>query len=288
MNGISVIIPLFNKEKQIDNTLKSVLSQSYEYWECVVIDDGSSDYSGSIVNSIKDSRIKYIKKENGGPSSARNLGIKNASYDWVLFLDADDRLLPEALEHFNQLIEDYNGILCFVGNMYIQRNKRLIRYSYVYKNGIIRNNFLSVVLNQCRMRAGTTVFYKGIFDRFKFNNSLWRYEDAELTYKVMREYKVCLSNKPVYIYNQDSLSASYKRKNIKEDYLGHLRFCNNLFYNIMIYGLYVQACKMYPDECKTLYSGLEIQKTIIWAYKLLRNKYFQIIYKYCFPFKYIL
>lgn len=289
MNYFSIVIPLYNKGYQIKATIDSVLSQTYPNWECLVVDDGSSDNSCSVVQKIEDSRIKYLKKKNGGPSSARNMGIENALFDWILFLDADDYLLNDALAHFDTLINKYNNIKCFVCNMYLKRGKKTRRYSYAYKNGILKNNFLSVVLNQCRMRAGTTIFHKDIFANYRFDNTIRRYEDAEFTYRIMLNYKVCESNKPVFIYNLDSLSSSGKRKDIKEDYLGHLTLLNGkFFYNIMIYSLYLQALILYPENCIYLYPEFDSKSLEKWSTKLLRNRYLQGLYKYCFFLRYVL
>ena len=97
MIEFSVIIPLYNKETTILKTLDSVLAQTYPHFEVVVVDDGSTDRSAELVTSLADSRIRYFKKENGGPSSARNLGVEKAEKEWLLFLDADDLLLGNAL-----------------------------------------------------------------------------------------------------------------------------------------------------------------------------------------------
>ena len=104
---ISVVIPLYNKEPIIEKTLKSVLSQDYSDFEVVVVDDGSTDNSVAIVESIGDPRIRLIKQENGGPSKARNTGVKNAKGEWILFLDADDELLPGALRMFYDAINSH-------------------------------------------------------------------------------------------------------------------------------------------------------------------------------------
>ena len=94
---ISVVIPLYNKEASIKQALMSVLSQSYQEFEVVIVDDGSTDNSVAKVEEIQDSRIRLIRQENGGPSKARNTGVKNAKGEWILFLDADDELLPNAI-----------------------------------------------------------------------------------------------------------------------------------------------------------------------------------------------
>ena len=90
---ISVIIPLYNKEQIIEKCIQSVLTQDYNDFEVVVVNDGSTDRSAEIVKRIDDSRVRLIEQENGGPSKARNTGVKNAKGEWIVFLDADDEFL---------------------------------------------------------------------------------------------------------------------------------------------------------------------------------------------------
>ena len=86
---ISVIIPCYNQAHFLDETLNSILTQSYDNWECIIINDGSLDATEKIGLdwSNKDSRFKYVKKENGGLSSARNKGLELAKGDFIQFLD---------------------------------------------------------------------------------------------------------------------------------------------------------------------------------------------------------
>lgn len=104
---ISVIIPLFNKEKSIYSTLQSVCNQSYTDFEIVVVDDGSTDSSAAIAESFQDSRIRVVRKSNGGVCSARNRGIQEAKGIVIALLDADDYWEPDYLETLVRLIDDY-------------------------------------------------------------------------------------------------------------------------------------------------------------------------------------
>lgn len=110
MSKISVIIPLYNKESAIENTVSSVLKQTYKNFELIISDDGSTDNSSSIIKrmALDDKRIKYFYKSNGGVSSARNYGLSKAVGDWVVFIDADDEMLPNNLEHLHSLVANYN------------------------------------------------------------------------------------------------------------------------------------------------------------------------------------
>ena len=96
---VSIVIPAFNAAQWLRDALNSVLEQTYSHWECIVIDDGSLDSTRQVMDSYKvtDERIRYIYKENGGPSSARNVGIQSSNGELVAFLDADDVWLPAKL-----------------------------------------------------------------------------------------------------------------------------------------------------------------------------------------------
>lgn len=107
----SIVIPLYNKEQSIINTLNSVRNQRYTEWECIIVDDGSTDCSFEKVRSwteeVLDNRFILLQKENGGVSSARNLGIRNASQPYISFLDGDDLWDAEYLLTLKKLISDY-------------------------------------------------------------------------------------------------------------------------------------------------------------------------------------
>ncbi len=94
---ISVIIPTYNAERYIAETLESVIAQTYTDWECIVVDDGSKDTSAAIVQQYaeREARIHYVYQCNAGPSVARNHGLQLAKGDYIQFLDADDTLYPE-------------------------------------------------------------------------------------------------------------------------------------------------------------------------------------------------
>lgn len=95
---VSIIVPCFNHAKYLEECIQSVISQSYTNWECIIVDDGSTDNTETVSRSLENNRILYIHQENKGLSGARNTGIRNATGDYILPLDADDTLNPLALE----------------------------------------------------------------------------------------------------------------------------------------------------------------------------------------------
>lgn len=113
---ISVIVPCYNQAQYLDDCLQSVLDQTYENWECIIVNDGSPDNTEEVARKWvdKDARFKYLLQENKGVSAARNFGILNAQGEWILPLDADDLIsnnyLELASEHFH--INDVQVIYC--------------------------------------------------------------------------------------------------------------------------------------------------------------------------------
>ncbi|MEE9444743.1 MAG: glycosyltransferase family A protein [Cocleimonas sp.] len=109
----SIVIPLYNKKSHIKDTLDSVLSQDYDNYEIVVVNDGSQDGSEEIVETLSkeqpEGRIRLINQENGGVSVARNTGIKNSKHDMVCLLDADDEWKAGYLKEMDALVRDFPG-----------------------------------------------------------------------------------------------------------------------------------------------------------------------------------
>lgn len=99
---ISVIIPAYNAARTVRQCIKSVLDQTYTEWEMIIVDDGSKDDTLDICQSYDDSRIRVLHKENGGVSSARNMGLKFAQGDYIAFIDSDDFIESDYLQHLSQ------------------------------------------------------------------------------------------------------------------------------------------------------------------------------------------
>ncbi|MDO5568556.1 MAG: glycosyltransferase family 2 protein [bacterium] len=108
---ISVIVPLFNSEKYIYNCVKSVIANTYKNFEIIIVNDGSNDFSLSILNQINDKRIKIFNNNGKGPGSARNLGLAVATGEYIFFLDSDDTLPINALMDLKSNIEDNDIVI---------------------------------------------------------------------------------------------------------------------------------------------------------------------------------
>ena len=126
MIEISIIVPVYNTEKYITRCINSILEQTFENWELLLIDDGSRDSSGKICDIFqkKDSRIKVIHKKNEGVSIARNLGITLSKGNYITFVDSDDWIDKDYLELMYIAIKKMNVDILVTGCVYEKENKR--------------------------------------------------------------------------------------------------------------------------------------------------------------------
>ena len=253
---ISVIIPLYNKEQIIDKTLHSVLSQDYGDFEVVIVNDGSTDRSAEIVKGIDDSRIRFIEQENGGPSKARNTGVRNANGEWIVFLDADDEFLPGALKTFGNLIQDHPNVGMF-GCSYLTNDGRNVIEPYKIKDGYYKNCYRVFVAAMYNYRTGCTIVKREIALNNPFDEKLWRYEDLECYFRMHKDSGMYLDHTIVFQQNTSYCEASNGRTNIEEDFVGHLDFNDKSFWEKMaMYQLFIWERDYYPKQCRKLYSSL--------------------------------
>jgi len=95
---VSVITPTYNRSHTIRTAINSVVAQTYDNWEHIIVDDGSTDDTQKVVDSFNNEKVTYFYQPNGGPSRARNYGIAHAKGHWIMYLDSDDELLPKCIE----------------------------------------------------------------------------------------------------------------------------------------------------------------------------------------------
>ena len=209
---ISVIIPVYNSEKYLKECLDSVVNQTYNNLEIIIINDGSTDNSLQIIKSYKDSRIKLTNKDNGGVSSARNEGLKQATGEYVMFVDSDDYLTNNNV--IAELIYNIdNSDLIKYGHI-VKKNNSLIKddlineLKEVYCSG---ESFLLDILNKKKD-------YGWYLWQYLFKRSLWEeivfpnreiLEDLSTIYKVILNAKtIKVSGINVYTYRINSLSLA--------------------------------------------------------------------------------
>src|SRR5690554_4012887 len=194
----SVIIPLCNKELSISNTIQSVLDQTFQNFEIVIVNDGSTDNSVKEVEKFDDKRIRLIHQKNQGVSAARNRGIEEAKYEWVAFLDADDLWRENHLKTLDDMIKKYPIDKVFTTS-YIQSNQTETEKP---NNTIdVIDNYFKAALERRVTWTSIMCANKEVFDKVGgFNIKLSRGEDLDLWARIGREYRYIKSNLITAIY----------------------------------------------------------------------------------------
>lgn len=218
---VSVIIPLYNAEKYIEETMESILNQTYKNIEIVVVDDGSKDQSASIVKNIErkyPEQIKYILQKNQGVSVARNTGIENASGEYISFLDSDDLWHPTKIEKQMESMHKNNMNACYCGYMnFYEETGEKVENTTNFVKGNMTKDFLT---HQVFAQTSTWIFTKSIVmdHNIRFTPGCSWGEDLEFLFKLMSVTNVCYVDEYLTYYrilSGGSLSSNYKEYELK-------------------------------------------------------------------------
>lgn len=233
----SIIIPLYNKEKSIGVTIQSVLNQTHKEFELIIVDDGSTDNSARVVNKIKDDRIRYFFQDNGGVSSARNIGVKMAQYDWILFLDADDTLESRCLEILSKPLEENCGIDISASRFFIGggTSPQTLNTGYCF-TGFVPNNYKWMFLNRYSLRTGCCLIRKDLLKKFPFDETLYRFEDMKSILEWIRKANIYISAPPVMTYQTTNSELSSIAKDKHKDFIFNMNFENKGIWEKLILG----------------------------------------------------
>lgn len=268
---ISVIIPVFNSEKYLDQCIRSVLNQSFRDFELILVNDGSTDKSIEICNQFaeRDKRIKVFTQKNKGVSTARNLGLENSKGEWINFIDSDDYVEKNYLNDFVVNLKP-NVNLYLQGMLGLMKDGRFVTViDYKTHSEIDRNTFLKSY-NIMPFFFGPTckLFRKEIIEknRIRFDESISVGEDTlfNLDYLKLLNEKLILIDSKNYIYrNTDSSLSkspiSYQvRKKLYEDIKTRLEPMTSNKMHFYKYTLYM---------VKTLYTDNMVKD----KFKMLRE-----------------
>lgn len=211
MPYLSVVIPLYNKEKEIKHTIDSVLSQEFVDFELIVVNDGSTDNSLRVVESIKDERIKIVSQANAGVSAARNRGMAEAKGEYVFLLDADDSLLPGAFDVLKRADKTDIIVASFVQT---DSNGEITRNVLNKIDGVVNHPYKSYCCHEITLRMGNMFLCRDLLERVGgLRTDMSLYEDLEWNIRLMDSAKVvfsCLDNILEYNRGETGLSRSFK------------------------------------------------------------------------------
>ena len=212
---ISIIIPLFNKEKSIQATLESVCAQTYTDFEVLVVNDGSSDKGADIATKYPDARICVINKENGGVCSARNRGIEEATGEYVAFLDADDIWDKDYLAEQVKMIRDFPEAAMWGINFAEMKDCKLVRKLETslpdgYR-GYVENYFQMPGRISDLYCSSSVVIRRDVFDEVGAFDERVRYgEDNDMWWRIIATHKVAFNDdyKVYYVLDAQNRALS--------------------------------------------------------------------------------
>lgn len=226
-NKFSIIVPVYNGELTIEKCINSVLNQNYDYFEIVIVNDGSSDNTLKVLEKYKDNKnIKIINKLNSGVSDARNKGIKTSSFDWILFLDSDDWIEPDSLVNLNKLINEYNPDyiiteLIYSNSKHESYNSFLVKDKNEIIDNIICTEYSKNINNKymnCRCIGGKLVKRKLIEKKnICFPSGVKKFEDGIFNLKaVFESSSILYSSYQFYNYYYDNPNSRMNTFNEEE------------------------------------------------------------------------
>jgi glycosyltransferase involved in cell wall biosynthesis len=222
-NFISVIIPCFNQAHYLEDSLTSILSQTYKNWECIIINDGSTDNTEEISKlwCKKDERFIYVKKNNGGLSSARNAGLIIAKGSYIQFLDADDLLSANKFENTISIFNDNLTLDIVFTNFKMFRNNLNSIEEPIYDISKINFTFETILFNwdlTIAIPIHCAILKRTIIKDVLFNETLFSKEDWVFWTTIFLNYpKVHFINKYESFYRINNNGLSKQNSSMYEN-----------------------------------------------------------------------
>lgn len=226
---VSIIVPVYNAEKDLHRCIDSIIAQTFTDWELFLIDDGSKDSSGVICDefAMKDNRIRVIHKENGGVSSARNVGLDNARGEWITFVDSDDWVKPLCFEHLMLYAQTSDMVIAYATIFRGDKNEGVAEE---YPEHDITDENFSLLFEENAMSWHTSpwskLYKRQIIEshKLRFVQDVHIGEDAIFLYSYMLHAKnIKVTNHTDYCYRSEVSGSLTKRMNALQSELMGMR-----------------------------------------------------------------
>lgn len=187
---VSIILPTYNRAAFLPKALDSVFAQTYENWEIILIDDGSTDDTVAILKKYDDARIRYFFQENQGVSSARNYGIAQCDGEVIALLDSDDEWLPEKLASQLRYMEEHGYVISQTNEIWVRKGKRVNQPAkYAKPEGW----FFEASLEMCLISPSCTMFTREVWENIgPFDVNMPSCEDYDMWLRACLQYPVGL------------------------------------------------------------------------------------------------
>jgi glycosyltransferase involved in cell wall biosynthesis len=221
--SVTIIIPCYNQAEYLEATVNSIFEQTHTNWECILINDGSTDNTAQITEKLCaiDSRIKYFYKPNGGLSSARNEGLKRATGDFIQFLDSDDLLEKDKLQVSLNAITKNPLSSIVICDFVLCNSDNTIRLPPYCDLSTIEFNFDSILLHwdeTFTIPIHCGLFNASLFKRYRFEEKIGAKEDWLMWLHIFSSSpNVTFVNAPLAIYRENPKSMSYNKWHMYEN-----------------------------------------------------------------------
>ena len=266
---ISIIIPVYNLEKYIETCVNSLLVQTYNNIEIILVNDGSKDNSGKVCNMLhqKDSRVIVIEQENSGVSKARNNALEIMKGEYVTFVDGDDYLSTDFIEVLYNAISSTGADISTCGHYRVNFNGELSRIYNLSDNPediilmdgkeSLKNMFYGKI---CSASSGSKLYHKKFFRHLRFPDYVMG-EDTFVVYHAFRNASsIAHTNKAMYYYVQHEMSVTNNKSNYFK------------FYDYVKLYDHILSCDRNPDDKDYFLSvANRLIENNFWVYMKLRN-----------------
>ena len=297
MPKISIIIPVYNVENYLDICLDSVLLSTFDDFEVICIDDGSTDSGGYILDQYAklDNRIRVYHRENHGLSATRNYGLKKASGKYIVFIDSDDWISRVMLERLYKNIEHYHSDFCFSGLFrYNEVSSKLMRWELI-PNNEFKKIITTPVFNEAsippfylfnsHVMAWNKIYRKSFIKNFRFPEGL-SFEDNPFYFQCyLNAQRISYDLAPLYYYRVNRQDSIIENKDFR-DLFKIYHMCENILHSTNKYEKYKTSLLLYKMNIlfvRTIQSSKTTQKDM---FLRLQNEFKNIDYSE-FDYKFI-
>ncbi len=220
MKLVSIIIPAYNAQKYIRETIQSVLDQTYSNWELIIVNDGSNDNTEEIVERFNDPRLRYFKQPNAGVSTSRNNGLEMSKGEYIAFLDADDIWLPDNLSEKITFLEHHQDCGLVHGDTQVI-NEKSEKQKIIYqgKSGWILDDLL--LWNGCCIPAPSSILIQRniIKKTGNWDPQLSTAADQEFFFRVAKNFKIGRIPKVLSLYREHTENMHLNIDRLEKEYI---------------------------------------------------------------------
>lgn len=212
---VSVILPCYDEKRWIAGAIETVLAQTHENFELIIVDDGSTDGTGEIVRSFDDGRIRYVKQENRGPAGAVNTGIKESTAEYYALLDADDRWEEQKIERQLSVVDPAGPELVHSNAVYVDVDGTPIgrHHESPPVDSTDREQFIAKLFQNNFVCKPSVLCCASVLDNRQFDESLYANEDHDMWLRLAGEFEFAYVSEPLvqYRFHEGNISKAYEQ-----------------------------------------------------------------------------